>query len=76
MYYKCMKCGNEVVDMKQLHEVAEKYRKIKTYYAQVSKWGLSLGFRLPKEIVEKYKLKPDSKVKLIPEKEGIRVIPA
>ena len=25
-YYKCQKCGEEIVDMKQLHEVAEKYR--------------------------------------------------
>jgi uncharacterized protein with PIN domain len=26
-YYKCSKCGSEIVDMKQLHEVAEKYKK-------------------------------------------------
>ena len=24
-YYKCKKCGEEIVDMKQLHNVAEKY---------------------------------------------------
>ncbi len=24
-YYKCKKCGDEIVDMKQLHNVAEKY---------------------------------------------------
>ena len=23
-YYKCEKCGEEIVDMKQLHKVAEK----------------------------------------------------
>jgi DNA-directed RNA polymerase subunit RPC12/RpoP len=26
-YYKCSKCSSEIVDMKQLHEVAEKYKK-------------------------------------------------
>lgn len=74
-YFRCSKCGEEIVDMKQLHNVAEKYRKIKTYYAQVSKWGLSLGFRLPKELTHKYHLKPSTKVKLIPEKECIKIIP-
>lgn len=75
-YYKCVKCGEEIVAMKQLHEVAEKYRKIKTYYAQVSQWGLSLGVRVPKELAEKYRLKPHSKLKIIPEKEGMRLVPA
>ena len=25
-YFKCNKCGEEIVDMKQLHNVVEKYR--------------------------------------------------
>ncbi len=75
-YFKCSECGEEIVDMKQLHNVAEKYRKIKTYYAQISKWGLSLGFRFPKELTQKYHLKSNSKVKIIPEKEGLRILPA
>ena len=25
-YFKCTKCGKEIVDMKQLHNVAEKFR--------------------------------------------------
>ena len=73
-YFKCTECGEEIVDMQQLHNVAEKYRKIKTYYAQISKWGLSVGFRFPKEIAQKYHFKPSSKVKIIPEKEGLRII--
>ena len=28
-YYKCSKCGNEILDMKQLHQFANKYRIIK-----------------------------------------------
>ncbi len=28
-YFKCEKCGEEVLDMKQLHNVAEKYREMK-----------------------------------------------
>jgi len=75
-YYKCKKCGEEIVDMKQLHEIAEKYRILKRYQVKLSKWGLSLGLRIPKELVEKYRLKEEGKVAIIPEKKGIRIIPS
>ncbi len=75
-YFKCNKCGEEVVNVEQLHVVAEKYRKIKTYYVKISAWGLSLGLRLPKELTKKYHLTSSTKVKIIPEKEGIKIIPA
>lgn len=58
-YYMCNKCGEEIVDMKQLHEVAEQYRMLKKYHAKLSKWGLSLGLRIPKKLVEKYNLKDE-----------------
>lgn len=61
--------------MKQLHRVAEKYRVIKNYHVKLSKWGLSLGMRLPKEVVQRYRLKDNEEVVLIPEKEGIKIMP-
>ena len=73
-YYKCKKDGEEIVDMKQLHEVAESYRILKKYNVKLSKWGLSLGIRIPKDLVEKYKLKKEKEVFIIPEKTGIRII--
>ena len=73
--YKCEKCGEEIVDMKQLHEVAEKYRVLKRYQVKLSKWGLSLGLRIPKELVKKYNLKNEEEVTIIPEKKGIKIIP-
>lgn len=75
-YYKCKKCGDEVLDMKQLHELAEKYRKMKRYNTKISKWGLSLGVRIPKELAKKYSLKDKEDVYLLPEKDGIRIVPA
>ncbi len=75
-YYKCGKCGGEVVDMKQLHQVAEKYRVLKNYHVKLSKWGLSLGMRFPKEITQRYHLKDEKEVVIIPEERGIRIIPA
>ena len=75
-YFKCQKCGEEIVDMKQLHNVAQKYRQMKTFHAKISKWGMSLGLRIPKALVEKYHFKDDEEVVIIPEKEGIKIIPA
>ncbi len=74
-YYSCSNCGEEIVDMNQLHAVAEKYRVMKKYSAKISKWGLSLGIRIPKELVKRYKFKNEKEVTIIPEREGIRVIP-
>jgi hypothetical protein len=73
-YFKCPKCKEEILDMSQLHEVAEKYREMKRFNARLSKWGMSLGVRIPKELAERYKFKDE--VTMIPEKEGIRIIPA
>ncbi len=73
-YFKCGKCGEEIVDMKQLHSVAKKYREMKKYTAKISKWGESFAVRIPKELVKQYELKQNEDVTLIPEKKGIRII--
>ena len=36
-YFKCPSCGEEIVDMQQLHDVAKKYRALKRYHAKVTK---------------------------------------
>lgn len=74
-YFKCSKCGEEIVNMKQLHNVAEKYRIMKRYYVKLSRWGLSLGLRIPSELVQKYKFKDNEEVNIISEKDGIKIIP-
>ena len=74
-YYKCLKCNDSFLDMKQLHETSEKYRKMKKYNTKISKWGFSLGLRIPKEIAKKYNFKDKEEVMIIEEKEGIKIIP-
>ena len=74
-YYTCPHCGEEVVDMKQLHEVAEQYRTMKLYHAKVTRWGQSLGFRIPKALVTQYHFKANDEVTLIPEKNSIKIVP-
>lgn len=75
-YFKCKGCGEEIVNMDQLHAVAEKYRALKLYHAKMTQWGQSLGLRIPKTLVIRYHFKPNEEVSIIPEKEGIKVIPA
>ncbi|MAG19808.1 hypothetical protein CL618_00030 [archaeon] len=72
-FYRCNNCGEEIVNMKQLHNVAEKYRIMRKYNVKLSKWGLSLGIRIPKELIDKYEFKDE--VSIIPEKKGILVVP-
>lgn len=75
-YYRCESCGEEIVNLQQLHEVAEKYRTMKTYHAKLSTWGFSLGLRIPKDLIKKYRFKNEEEVVIIPEKKGLRIIPA
>ena len=75
-YFKCTKCGEEILNMNQLHNVAEKYREMKRFHAKISKWGMSLGLRIPNKLVQKYNFKDKEEVTMIPEKEGIKIIPA
>ena len=75
-YFRCGKCGEEVVNMKQLHDVAQSYREMKTFRVKISKWGMSLGLRIPKELVKKYNFKDEEEVTIIPEEKGIKLIPA
>lgn len=74
-YFKCKKCGEEIVDMKQLHDVAQKYRDMKAFHAKLSRWGMSLGLRIPKELVKKYNFKEEENVTIVAEDKGIRIIP-
>ena len=73
-YHKCSKCKEEIVDMKQLHSVAQQYREMKKYTATISKWGESLAIRMPKELAKKYNLKQNEQVTLVPEKNAIKIV--
>ncbi|MGV8141747.1 MAG: AbrB/MazE/SpoVT family DNA-binding domain-containing protein [Candidatus Woesearchaeota archaeon] len=73
-HYYCKKCKDSFLDMKQLHEAAEIYRERKRNIAKLSRWGVSLGVRIPKELVERYKLKEKSEVTFVPEEGSIRII--
>ena len=47
---------------------------MKKFHAKLSKWGMSLGLRIPKELVDRYNLNNRKEVIMIPEKKGIKII--
>lgn len=73
-YYKCKHCGEEILNMEQLHDIAEKYRKIKQYNVRISKWGVSMGVRIPKELVQKYHLAKKKEITMIPQEKAIKLV--
>lgn len=74
-YWECQRCGYQCLDMRQLHEAVELERKVRKYHVKLSKWGLSLGVRIPKAIAKKYKLRESEEVVFIPEERAIKILP-
>ena len=74
-YFRCVNCHEEIVDMKQLHAVANKFRMLKKYEVRLTKWGVSIGLRIPKELVQQYHLRDSETMSIIAEKEGLKLIP-
>ncbi len=45
----------------------------KTFFVKLTKWGLNLGLRIPKEIVRKYQLVANEEVEILKTKKGFEV---
>ena len=73
-YFSCEKCGEEVLNLEQLEEVAKKYAEMKKYSVKISQWGESLAMRFPRDLAKKYGLKKNEKLTLVPEKNSIKII--
>jgi hypothetical protein len=72
-YWKCSKCGYEILSMRQLRGIAEKEKVMME--AKISKWGDAVAIRIPKAIVQTYNLVPGKNATIIPEKTGFKVVP-
>lgn len=74
--FKCSICNEELMNMKQLKSLANKYRQLrKAKEITFAKWGNSIAVRIPNEIVEEYKITSGKQGILIKNKEGIKIIP-
>ncbi len=75
VYFKCAGCGEELASREQLHDIAMRSRALKTYNAKITKWGQSLGIRIPKELAAMHKITDNEEVTIVPEENGFRVLP-
>lgn len=73
--FRCKLCGEEVMNMKQLKNLSQEYRKLKqAKEITFAKWGNSLAVRIPNDIVNEYHLKSGKKGILTKDKYGIKLI--
>ncbi|MFH1649736.1 MAG: AbrB/MazE/SpoVT family DNA-binding domain-containing protein [Candidatus Woesearchaeota archaeon] len=73
---KCMKCGEELLDMEQMRDLAGKYRKLRrSREVRFNKWGNSLAVRIPRETANELGIKEGTSAVLTTEKHGIMIRP-
>ena len=74
--FKCNSCDEEIMTMKQLKILANKYRTLReSREITFARWGNSLAVRIPREIIKEYNLASGKHGILTTDKEGIRIIP-
>ncbi|MEM4254598.1 MAG: AbrB/MazE/SpoVT family DNA-binding domain-containing protein [Candidatus Woesearchaeota archaeon] len=74
-YYCCTKCGEEILDMKQLHKAAEKYKALrKAREGKFQKGGNSLAVRIPKQIADELHIAPEKSCLILKEKGALKIL--
>ena len=74
--FKCVSCGEEIMTMKQLKVLADRYRRLRSAKEiTFAKWGNSIAVRIPSDITKEYKITPGKQGILIKDKKSIKIIP-
>lgn len=75
--FRCVACGEEIMNMEQLKILAQAYRKLRKAKEVIfAKWGNSIAVRIPSDIVEEYHIQSGKHGILTTDKNGIKIIPA
>ena len=71
---KCDNCGEEIVTMHQLKQLAGKYRELrKSKEVTFAKWGNSIAVRIPQDIVQELGISEGKKGFLMKSKKGLKI---
>ena len=74
--FKCSRCGEEIMTMKQLKALAGRYRELRNAKeVTFAKWGNSIAVRIPSDVAEEYDIRAGTHGILVREKEGIKLTP-
>lgn len=71
--WKCEKCGQEILDIKQAKKYAKELQNAKQ--DTFSSWGKAIALRVPAGVARRLGIKPHQKARLIQEKNSFKVIP-
>lgn len=72
--FRCISCGEELLNSSQLRSLAGKYRKLrKAREVTFAQWGNSIAVRIPKDIADKLNIKPGSHGLLTEKKKEIQI---
>ncbi|MBI2672433.1 hypothetical protein HYX16_05865 [Candidatus Woesearchaeota archaeon] len=72
----CEKCGFNITDDKILNKALISLKEHMMREVKIIEIGTGLGIRFPNEIVKSFKLKKGEEIKVKPEKNGLKLIPA
>ena len=73
---KCVECGEEIMTMKQLKSLANKYKKLRNAKeVTFAKWGNSIAVRIPSDIADEFNISVGNHGILTKDKNGIKIIP-
>ncbi|OGM03291.1 hypothetical protein A3K72_03200 [Candidatus Woesearchaeota archaeon RBG_13_36_6] len=73
--YECKHCGERLMDMKQLHQLANKYRKLKkAQEVKFTKWGNSIAVRISKNFVNDLKIRPGKAALMYKDGQELRIL--
>ncbi len=75
--FQCPKCGEELLTMDQLKELGEKHKQWRNAQrVKFSKWGNSIGIRIPQEVITQLHIKAGGIALVKTEKNSIKIVPA
>jgi hypothetical protein len=73
--YQCAKCGESLLNMRQLGELAGKYRALrKAKKITFSKWGNSLAVRIPQDFAKDLDIKEGDHALLKKTESGLEIV--
>ena len=73
--FRCLKCGEELMNMAQLKSLAEKYRALRNAKeVKFAKWGNSIAVRIPIKVAKDFKITAGKQGLLTKDKQGIRIM--
>lgn len=71
--WKCPKCGEEALDLKQAEKYARKLEEVQR--VTFTQWGKAIGMRIPARMARRLGIRPRQKARIMQGKRWIKIVP-